>query len=788
MATVNKFGVLGDGYQRFSDDLMINPVHSADIEVQLDHERGNSTFNNRRISSFLNSSHVADTEIELNNPNEYVEDDSNMEMIYHEAAIFLEEGKNNEKFDSHPHESEALPPYLLVHNTWYYSLDLFTSIVLLALALGEDPAVQAFKMPVFLHAFIELVALVIIGIELGMKLRWIGWLTILKHKRTMIKGVTLTVMLLEVFVVLFRQTAHFRVTRALRPIFLVDTHHLGGVRRFIRQILQSLPPIIDMLMLILFFVALFSILGFFLFCTNNHNFATLYDSFVSMFVLLTTANFPDVMMPSYAESRWFSLFFISYLCIVLYLLMNLMLAVVYETFTTIEKEKMKKLYLHKHKGCNLAYDLLVSKNNAKQLRFKLFQGLMRYFAPKKSDRDVVIIFKYLNSCNTGILTKDEFNKIYDAVILRWEPQYANIPWYHSAWMPLQNVCQMAHTIISLRYFEYFFYIITFMNGLTMANRALYQFDIENLDDSAVAFSASWDTVFFSILFGIEVAMKMLGLGTKQFFNSGWNTFDFIATLLPILGLFILNVWPHSYYVVLFRPLKMFRLFKMKKRYRDIIGTVALLSPLIKSAFIVMIVVYYFFAIIGMELFARYDMRDCCKGTVVEDFYQYKLTPNGTTLGYYYLNTFSNIAVSAVTLFELTVVNNWFIVMNGYAAVVHPITRIYFIMFYLFTMIVLTIVVASILEAFRFRIQYKRQTSKRDEEKMLHEEVDLKWEEIMSWIQDFQLLEKLRPELVVGGTTTFIGSRPRSREVLQSRMYRNEIETWLRDASAAREAN
>lgn len=96
-------------------------------------------------------------------------------------------------------------------------------------------------------------------------------------------------MLLEVFVVLFRQTAHFRVTRALRPIFLVDTHHLGGVRRFIRQILQSLPPIIDMLMLILFFVALFSILGFFLFCTNNHNFDTLYDSFVSMFVLLTTA-------------------------------------------------------------------------------------------------------------------------------------------------------------------------------------------------------------------------------------------------------------------------------------------------------------------------------------------------------------------------------------------------------------------------------------------------------------------------------------------------------------------
>lgn len=39
--------------------------------------------------------------------------------------------------------------------------------------------------------------------------------------------------------------------------------------------------------------------------------------------------------------------------------------------------------------------------------------------------------------------------------------------------------------------------------------------------------------------------------------------------------------------------------------------------------------------------------------------------------------------------------------------------------------------------------------------MLHEEVDLKWEEIMSWIQDFQLLEKLRPELVVGVSLNLI---------------------------------
>jgi len=42
-------------------------------------------------------------------------------------------------------------------------------------------------MPVALHSIIELCALAIIGLGLALKLRWMGWLTILKHKRTMLK-------------------------------------------------------------------------------------------------------------------------------------------------------------------------------------------------------------------------------------------------------------------------------------------------------------------------------------------------------------------------------------------------------------------------------------------------------------------------------------------------------------------------------------------------------------------------------------------------------------------------
>jgi two pore calcium channel protein 1 len=60
-----------------------------------------------------------------------------------------------------------------------------------------------------------------------------------------------------------------------------------------------------------------------------------------------------------------------------------MLAVVYETFTRIERDKFRKLLLHKRKACQHAFRLLVSKQNPCKMCFKQFEGLMRYYAPKK---------------------------------------------------------------------------------------------------------------------------------------------------------------------------------------------------------------------------------------------------------------------------------------------------------------------------------------------------------------------------------------------------------------------
>ena len=151
------------------------------------------------------------------------------------------------------------------------------------------------------------------GLESVLKMRWFGLRTFIRYPRSMVKCVTLVVMLVEAIVILRGQMTYFRVTRVLRPIFLYDSYYCSGLRRYLRQvsdqhahciersihiyvvpyrqILKSVIPALEILLLLLFVMLFFSVLGFFLFDSvpNDTNFTTLRQSFISLFVLLTTS-------------------------------------------------------------------------------------------------------------------------------------------------------------------------------------------------------------------------------------------------------------------------------------------------------------------------------------------------------------------------------------------------------------------------------------------------------------------------------------------------------------------
>ncbi|XP_029823092.2 two pore calcium channel protein 1 isoform X1 [Ixodes scapularis] len=706
------------------------------------------------------------------------------QLNYHEAAIFLEEGQNNDKLDFHPCSHAALPAYLVVHNRLFYCLDLLSAVVLMSLALMEEPALPGLDVPIAFHVAVELLALCVVAAELVMKLRWLGLRPFFAHKRTVFKLTILLLMFVEALVVAARQTNHFRVLRALRPIFLIDNHYLGGVRRLTRQILQSLPPVFDMLVILFFFMTMFAILAYHMFAAAPEQyFSTLYDSFMNLFVLLTTSNFPDVMIPYYARSKWASLFFVVFLLVHLYFLMNLVLAVVYERFSSLEKDKFRKLLLHRRKACQQAFRLLVNRTSPSCLYFCHFEGLMRYYKPRAKRREVYLMFKTMDVSRNGFLSQEDFLQVYEASTLSWERKWSDSPWFSELKRPCEKkLFQGAYRLITWKWSNVIIYMViaaSFMWHIVEITELTHG-GMSFLGNGKTGFSA-WLLIGLLAFYVTEMLLKIAAFGVSEYFHKGWNKFDFVIILAAIvLGSVGAFLDANLLRILVFRSLRLLKLFQLKKSYHDVLGTVFILMPRFLSVGLVLIVVYYFFAIIGIEVFSGYQMEDCCKNTTVEVYFA---TNTSSGPGYFYLMNFQNVAYSYVTLFALMAVNNWFIIMDGYAAVTSEFSRLFFMSFYLITMVVLQIVVAFVLEAFIFRIQYKMKIGRDSkEDNLVRVETRMSKAEIA--LCSDPTPHPPAPEPLnyatdaAADTLVFRGVRWRTKFSFCLKMYAEEVKEWL----------
>lgn len=70
------------------------------------------------------------------------------------------------------------------------------------------------------------------------------------------------------------------------------------------------------------------------------------STFYAMTILLTTSNFPDIMLPAMNTNPAFSLFFIIYLLLGLYFLLNVLLATIFSGY----KSKMQEMAIQAADG------------------------------------------------------------------------------------------------------------------------------------------------------------------------------------------------------------------------------------------------------------------------------------------------------------------------------------------------------------------------------------------------------------------------------------------------------
>ena len=92
---------------------------------------------------------------------------------------------------------------------------------------------------------------------------------------------------------------------------------------------SQFPEVFNILLILLIFTifwAFLGVVGFYETREGEESFSNLWEGMWTLYIMATTANYPDVMMPAYNDNRLVSLYFIVFMIFSFFFMMNLILA------------------------------------------------------------------------------------------------------------------------------------------------------------------------------------------------------------------------------------------------------------------------------------------------------------------------------------------------------------------------------------------------------------------------------------------------------------------------------
>ena len=190
------------------------------------------------------------------------------------------------------------------------------------------------------------------------------------------------------------------------------------------NICRTVYRLADLLLFLFVYILLFTFLGYYLFHSedekeNANYFRTVDESFTSLFVLITTTNYPDVMLPFYRNHRFDFLFFLFYISIGLYLILFMVFASVYNIYQTITVSEMHT-YLKNREGLLLqAFDYLDGDGDG-AIDLMTWKKLIGSVRPDLNEEQVTILFAMVDEDQAGTINEAEFMEICDYLDLVFE--------------------------------------------------------------------------------------------------------------------------------------------------------------------------------------------------------------------------------------------------------------------------------------------------------------------------------------------------------------------------------
>lgn len=385
-----------------------------------------------------------------------------------------------------------------------------------------------------------------------------------------------------------------RLLRALRPLRVIN--RAPGVKLVVMTLISSLKPIGNIVLICCTFFIIFGILGVQLFkgtmfhcvgpdianVTNradclqdsrnkwvNHryNFDNLGQALMSLFVLSSKDGWVSIMyqgidavgvdiQPIENYNEWRMIYFISFLLLVGFFVLNMFVGVVVENFHKCKEALEKEMR---------------EKAREKRLQRKLKR-----------------------------------QKYEESVAGKKKKVKKNQPYWHN----YGTTRMFLNGVVTSKYFDLAIAAVIGINVISMAMEFYMM-------PPGLKYVLKALNYFFTAVFTLEAAMKLAALGIRRFFSETWNRLDMFIVFLSVAGIVFeefealeLPINPTIIRVMrVLRIARVLKLLKMAKGIRSLLDTVGEALPQVGNLGSLFFLLFFIFAALGVELFGKLECSE-----------------------------------------------------------------------------------------------------------------------------------------------------------------------------------
>jgi len=473
-----------------------------------------------------------------------------------------------------------------------------------------------------------------------------------------------------------------RFSRYFRPVYLVCCWE--PLRRWAVHVGKTVYKLRDLVLCVGIVLSLYSLMALILFSEVTYytdlpfqNFRNIFNSFIALYVLITTQNYSEMVYPAYNSdpyhnSELFFFFFATFVVVFVLFLANLGLPKIYWTLKVEQRKQALESRLLERFALLLSFRC-VDCHKRGFINLDQFRNLLRsyrgdLFDPQTGyERDVYMgvtdwMFEKMANVHPGRIAMDEFFSICEVIMTKFDPAVPPLPqealapaWHQRERARFRGMFQSRWAeIISLVALLLTMFFLAFYGSPYFNKNSLRNF-----------------SYFMIFAFSFEVTLKLWAFGWSLFFSKAENILDASIMSAALFSSLVYFFSPSSSSIkhseiaantgLLFLTLRGIRLFPKFEMFHKFSAAFKVFPFFLNTTALALLFLYAW-AILGMQLFA------------------YKST---TT------TQFDNFYGSFVTLFQVAATHDWHQVMYGWMGICSSWwVSLYFIIFHLVCLVVM----------------------------------------------------------------------------------------------------